>query len=356
MRVCGADGGFLALAAYSPESQIRLRVWSFAEQPIDGNFFRTRLEQAIALRKSLHLLEAGTACRLVNAEADGLPGLIVDRYDNFLVLQVLATGAEFFRDQIIRELNELLAPQGIYERSDAEIRRKEGLGSRTGLLSGQEPPEYITIREDDRHFLIDIRHGHKTGFYLDQRENRQFLTHFVNGASVLNCFCFTGGFGIAAMRGGAASLVNVDSSAAALALARENATLNRLSAASIEYLEADVFKLLRTFRDSARRFDCIILDPPKFAESRQQIERSARGYKDINLLAFKLLKPGGCLFTFSCSGLIEPPLFQKIVADAALDAGREARLIHHLEQAADHPAALCFPEGTYLKGLVCLCP
>ncbi len=270
-------------------------------------------------------------------------------------MQFLAVGTEFFKDVIVRELHDLLAPPGIYERSDAEARQKEGLALRTGLLCGQEPPEYLSIREADRRFLVDVRQGHKTGFYLDQRENRQLLTHFVQGASVLNCFCYTGGFGIAAMQGGAASLVNVDSSAGALALAQRNAVLNSLPAASIEYLEADVFKLLRTFRDAARRFDCIILDPPKFAESRQQIQRSARGYKDINLLAFKLLKPGGCLFTFSCSGLIEPPLFQKIVADAALDAGREARLIHHLEQAADHPAALCFPEGTYLKGLVCLC-
>ncbi|MEJ2689153.1 MAG: class I SAM-dependent methyltransferase, partial [Deltaproteobacteria bacterium] len=319
------------------------------------SFFRERLEQAIALRQTQQLLNPGTACRLVNAEADGLPGLIVDRYDNFLVMQALAAGAEFFRDVIVRELNELLAPQGIYERSDAEVRDKEGLARRTGLHSGQEPPEFITIREDDRLFLVDVRNGHKTGFYLDQRENRQLLTQFVHEAEVLNCFSYTGGFGIASLLGGAAALVNIDSSAAALALARQNAALNHLSNASIEYFEADVFKLLRAFRDSARSFDCIILDPPKFAESRQQLERAARGYKDINLLAFKLLRPGGILFTFSCSGLIEPPLFQKIVADAALDAGREARLLRHLEQAADHPASLPFPEGTYLKGLVCQC-
>ena len=354
VAVYGADGRFAAMAAFSPDSQIRLRVWTFTDEAIDGAYFRRRLARAAALRQALNFMESGTACRLVNAESDGLPGLIVDRYDNFLVIQFLAAGVEFFKDIIIRELNELFSAQGIYERSDADVRGKEGLAPRSGLLCGEEPPDYITIREEDRLFLVDVRNGHKTGFYMDQRENRQLLTQFVRGASVLNCFCYTGGFGIAAMRGGAASLVNVDSSGPALALAKRNAILNSLSEQSIEHLEADVFKLLRSFRDSGRSFDCIILDPPKFAESRQQIERSARGYKDINLLAFKLLKPGGRLFTFSCSGLIEAPLFQKIVADAALDAGCEARIIRRLEQAADHPTALSFPEGSYLKGLLCL--
>ncbi len=353
VALCGPDGAKLAVAAFSPHSQIRLRVWSFEKEAIDAAFFSRRLNDAIALRRSLGLMEPGTACRLVNAESDGLPGLIVDRYDTFLVVQFLAAGAEFFRREIVSGLQGLLTPQGIYERSDAEVRRKEGLESRIGLLFGEEPPEYLTVREDDRNFLVDVRHGHKTGFYLDQRENRQLLSHFVRGAAVLNCFCYTGGFGIAAMRGGAASLANVDSSAAALHLAARNAELNGLADRQIEYLEADVFKLLRSFRDAGRNFDCIVLDPPKFADSRQQLARSARGYKDINLLAFKLLKPGGRLFTFSCSGLLDAPLFQKIVADAALDAGCEARIVHRMDQAADHPTGLCFPEGYYLKGLLC---
>jgi len=353
IAVCDPDGSSVAVASFSPDSQIRLRVWSFENEAIDKAFFAERLGRAIALRRSLGLMEAGSACRLVNAESDGLPGLIVDRYDTFLVTQFLAAGAEYFRDIIVSELSGLLSPQGIYERSDAEVRRKEGLASRSGLLYGEEPPDYVTIREDDCRFLVDVRHGHKTGFYLDQKENRQLLSHFVRGASVLNCFCYTGGFGIAAMRGGAASLVNVDSSAAALQLAARNAELNGLAEVPIEYLEADVFKLLRTFRDAAKSFDCIVLDPPKFAESRQQLTRSARGYKDINLLAFKLLKPGGRLFTFSCSGLLDAPLFQKIVADAALDAGCRAQIIRRMDQAADHPTDLCFPEGSYLKGLLC---
>jgi 23S rRNA (cytosine1962-C5)-methyltransferase len=346
-------GNFLAHAAYSPSSQIRLRVWSFEDETIDGDFFQNRLEQALSFRKSLGLMEPGAACRLINAESDGLPGVIVDRYDTFLVVQFLSAGAEYFRDLLVDRLQGLLHPLGIYERSDADVRLKEGLSPRTGLLTGKKPPELLAIREGSFRFLVDIHQGHKTGFYLDQRENRQLLAGLVQGRSALNCFSYSGGFGIAAMLGGAASLINVDSSRSALELARRHAEINSLSKADIEYLEADVFKLLRTFRDSGRSFDCIILDPPKFAESRQQIAGSARGYKDINLLAFKLLRPGGRLFTFSCSGLIDQAFFQKIVADASLDAKREAKIIHRMEQAADHAASLSFPEGWYLKGLIC---
>jgi len=348
-----AKGNFLAHAAFSPSSQIRLRVWSFEDQTIDGAFFQNRLEQAVSFRKSLGLMEPGTACRLINAESDGLPGIIVDRYDTFLVVQFLSAGAEYFRDLLVDRLQGLLQPLGIYERSDTDVRLKEGLLPRAGLLTGKGPPELLAIREGSCRFLVDIFRGHKTGFYLDQRENRQLLAGLVHGRSVLNCFSYSGGFGIAAMLGGSASLVNVDSSGTAMELARRHAEINDLNTADIKYLEADVFKLLRTFRDSGRSFDCIILDPPKFAESRQQIAGSARGYKDINLLAFKLLRPGGRLFTFSCSGLIDSAFFQKIVADAALDARREAKIIHRMEQAADHPASLSFPEGGYLKGLIC---
>ena len=250
-------------------------------------------------------------------------------------------------------MQELISPDGIYERSDSPVVEKEGLPRTSGLLTGIEPPETIRIHEGDYRYLVDVRNGHKTGFYLDQRDNRRHLSQYAAGRDVLNCFCYTGGFGVAAMTAGARTLTNIDISASALDLAQRVMALNDLDTGRVEYLQADVFKQLRSFRDAARQFDVIILDPPKFADSRQQLDRASRGYKDINLLAVKLLRTGGYLFTFSCSGLMEPTLFQKIVADAALDAGREAQIIRRMSQAADHPTALNFPEGHYLKGLLC---
>ncbi|HNX53469.1 MAG TPA: class I SAM-dependent methyltransferase, partial [Pontiellaceae bacterium] len=243
--------------------------------------------------------------------------------------------------------------QSIYERSDVSVREKEGLPSRCGVLAGAEPPERVEINENGMRLLVDIKGGHKTGYYLDQRDSRAAVRAWADGRDVLNCFSYTGGFGIAALLGGAKHVLQMDSSEPALEIARENAALNGLDPAKSEYMCGDVFKELRRFRDSRRDFDLIILDPPKFVESRGQLEGGARGYKDINLLAFKLLRPGGLLFTFSCSGLMEMPLFQKIVSDAALDAGRNAQILAVLNQAPDHPVALNFPEGAYLKGLLC---
>ena len=340
--------------AWSPHSQIRVRMWSFEpRQNIDIQFFRARLQRAIESRKCLHLDETTNAYRVVNAESDGLPGIIIDHYGEFLVCQFLTTGADYWKHDIVEQLSQLLPATGIYERSDVDIRQKEGLETETGLLAGEPPTDVIEIRENDCRFYVDIKRGHKTGFYLDQRENRTALTEFAHDAEVLNCFSYTGGFGIYALKAGVRKVTNIDSSATSLDLAKCNAKLNQLDTSRIENVCGDVFKILREYREANRQFDLIVLDPPKFAESKDQLKKAARGYKDINLLAFKLLKPGGILFTFSCSGLMGASLFQKIVADAALDAGRNAQMIRWLGQAADHPTALNFPEGNYLKGMVC---
>ncbi len=354
VTVLSSEGLWLASGAYSPVSQIRIRVWSFdQDEEITEDFFRRRLDRAIQARAPL--LAAGdlTACRLVNGESDGLPGLIVDRYGDFFVCQFLASGVEYWRPVIVEQLASLLSAKGIYERSDAETRLMEGLESRTGVLFGQEPPDVVEIREGGIRFLVDVRRGHKTGFYLDQRENRRFLSAFAENADVLNGFAYTGGFGLSALRGGAHHVTNIDSSGEALGLSERHLDLNDLDGRRVTHVEGDVFKVLRKYRDSRRQFDLIILDPPKFVASKRQLTAGSRGYKDINLLAIKLLRTGGILFTFSCSGHVEPALFQKIVADAALDAGRDVQITGYLSQPSDHPIALNFPEGRYLKGLIC---
>jgi 23S rRNA (cytosine1962-C5)-methyltransferase len=351
--VCAADRQPLAQAAWSPQSQIAARVWSFNPQEnVDAAWFRRKLEDAVAARGAI----ASEALRLVAAESDGLPGLIIDRYANWLVCQFLSTGSERWKETVVALLQELFPGLGIYERSDATVREKEGLLPRCGILAGEAPPPRVAIVENGMRLWVDIPGGHKTGYYLDQRDSRAAVRTWAAGREVLNCFSYTGGFGVAALLGGATRVTQMDSSAPALDLAQENATLNGLDPSASDYVCGDVFKELRKYRDSRRSFDLIVLDPPKFVESRSQLEGGARGYKDINLLAFKLLRPGGLLFTFSCSGLMELPLFQKIVADAALDAGCQAQMLAVLHQAPDHPVALSFPEGAYLKGLLCRVP
>jgi 23S rRNA (cytosine1962-C5)-methyltransferase len=292
------------------------------------------------------------AQRLVHAESDGLPGLIVDRYQEWLVVQFLSCGVEYWRQALLAGLVELTGAGNIYERSDADVRQLEGLPTRIGLVHGSDLPVKIWVKEHGLEFAVDICNGHKTGFYLDQRQNRLLLRDFAAGKEVLDCFSYTGGFLLNALKAGAKSALAIDASFEALELAKENALHNGLADNPLEWLQADVFQALRSFRDQRRSFDLIILDPPKFAPTAAQAERAARGYKDINLLALKLLRPDGVLFTFSCSGGISPDLFQKIVASAALDAGVEAQIIQHMHQAPDHPIALNFPEGEYLKGLV----
>ena len=354
VAVRASDGSFLAWAAYSPESKIRGRVWSFDEQEsIDAGFFRRKLQNALNLRTALVPAGETTALRLVHGESDGLPGLVVDRYADVLVMQVLSAGAEAWREAFADALLEITGVGSIYERSDVEVRRLEGLEERVGLLRGRMPPAETIIEESGLKFAVDVAGGQKTGFYIDQRRNRQRVGALVHGGSLLNCFCYTGAFTAYALRAGAERVLSIDSSAEAVAAAQRNVARNALNDGRDEWITGDVFQQLRLLRDRAARFDSIILDPPKFAPTAAQAEAAARGYKDINLLAFKLLKPGGLLFTFSCSGGISADLFQKIVAGAALDAGVDARIIEYLAQGPDHPVALNYPEGAYLKGLIC---
>jgi 23S rRNA (cytosine1962-C5)-methyltransferase len=289
----------------------------------------------------------------VHAESDGLPGLIVDRYADFRVVQVLSAGVERWRDALVDALTAHGEVQGVYERSDVSVRELEGLEQRTGLMWGAEPPPRVRIEECGVSFWVDVRGGQKTGFYLDQRENRSRLTQGMAGKDVLNAFAYTGGFTVAALKGGAASVLSLDSSAEALELARENVALNGLPTDRCAWTVGDAFAELRKLRDRAATFDVVVLDPPRFAATAAQAERAARGYKDINLLAFKLLRPGGTLYSFSCSRGVSADLFEKIVAGAATDAGVDAVIEGWLGQPADHPVSLSFPEGRYLKGLVC---
>ena len=355
MDLLSSDRQFLARAAYSPSSQIRARVWTFEEEPVDVEFFRRRIRSAIEARRKLGVEAHADAYRLVYAESDGLPGLIVDRYGDVLVLQSLTAGSEFWKETLADLLLEETGLTTIYERSDADVRELEGLEAKTGLLRGSISTQSVqfSIVEHGMRYLVNLQHGHKTGSYLDQRENRLRVRELAKDKEVLDCFCYTGGFTVNALAGGAKSVLSVDSSADALVLCQENIALNHLDESRQTALEGDIFQLLRRFRDENRSFDMIILDPPKFAPTAAQAERAARGYKDINLLAFKLLRPGGTLVTFSCSGGIDAGLFQKIVAGAALDAGVEAQIVEHLFQGGDHPVSLHFPEGAYLKGLVC---
>ena len=346
------SGNFLAWAAYNASSQITARVWSWREEEnIDAEFFRHRITAALAARNGLNLSRNSNGMRLIHAESDGLPGLIVDQYGDVLVMQIGSAGAERWRDTCADILQELCKPACIYERSDSDSRALEGLELRNGVLRGALP-DNVEVIENGLHFKVDVAAGQKTGFYLDQRNNRALTETLAADRDVLNCFCYTGGFSLYALRGGAKSVLSIDASADALRIAEENVTRNGLDASRAEWLEADVFQALRTLRDQGRKFDLIILDPPKFAPTAAFAEKAARGYKDINLLAFKLLRPGGLLCTYSCSGGISEDLFQKIVAGAALDAGVDAQIVHHLHASADHPVLLSFPEGAYLKGLV----
>ena len=345
---------FLARASYSPHSQIRARVWTFEDEHVDKEFFRKRISASFATRQTLQIEQNTNAARLIYAESDNLPGLIVDRYGEVLVLQSLTAGSEYWKETIADLLIEETGLENIYERSDADVRELEGLEQKVGILRGTIPQSPLVIYEHGLKFLIDIEHGHKTGFYLDQRKSRLRVRELAKDKDVLDCFCYTGGFTVNTLAGGAKSVLSVDASGDALALAKENVKLNDLPVDKANFIEGDVFQLLRRFRDENLSFDMIILDPPKFAPTAAQAERAARGYKDINLLAFKLLRPGGILVTFSCSGGIDAGLFQKIMAGAALDANVDAQIVEHLSQGADHPVLLNFPEGTYLKGLICL--
>lgn len=355
VEIFSADGKPLGYGSYSAHSQITVRVLSFnPTEKINIDFFRRRIESSIELRNNLINTQTTNAYRIINAESDFLPGLVVDRYDNYLVCQFLSAGAEFWKEEIVEVLNSVFNPAGIFERSDVDVREKEGLQLVKAVLTRKEPDEFIEVIENGNKFCVDIKSGHKTGFYLDQRDNRDILSHFVSDKEVLNCFSYTGGFAVYALKGGARKVFNVDSSADALSIAEKNLSLNKIDSSRYENIRDDVFKYLRKLRDTNKQFDIIVLDPPKFAESVSQVERASRGYKDINLLALKSLKKNGLLFTFSCSGHITQDLFNKIVSDAAIDSGREVHILKFLTQSSDHIVSTSFPEGLYLKGLVCI--
>ena len=352
--VMDSRGKPLARAAWSPESQIRARVWSFdPEQSIDHAFIKRAVAASVARRASHPWLAGQDGVRLIHGESDGLPGVIADRYGAMVVVQLTSAGADKWRDAIVAGLVQATGCSAVYERSDSDVRKLEGLGPVTGLVYG-EMPESLTIVENGVRMEVDVAGGHKTGFYLDQRENRQLTGRLAAGRDVLNCFCYTGGFSLQALAGGAKSVISIDSSGPALATAARNMALNpQLDASRAEWREDDVFQALRNLKAEGRKFDLIILDPPKFAPSAAHAERAARAYKDINLLGFRLLNPGGILMTYSCSGGIGLEMFQKIVASAASDVGIDARILHRLSAAPDHPVGLAVPEGEYLKGLAC---
>ena len=394
VTVADHRGAPLATAYYNPKSQIvgRILSWDPAE-PIDDAFWHSRLKRAIDGRAALGLItnyelgigyeEEGahakgaegakdakedsssrpsretssltTACRIVNAEADGLPGLIVDRYGDHLVMQCLTLGIDRRKDVLTEQLAALLRPAGVLERSDVEVRGKEGLKQLVEMRHGEPPPPELTIHENGHAFLVDLWRGHKTGFYLDQRDNRATAGQpvYLEGREVLNVFAYTGAFGVYAAAAGAARVVQVDSSAAALEIAERNMALNNFARPDDELIAGDAFEVLRYYREERQQFDAVVLDPPKFATSQGQVDRACRGYKDLNWLALRLLRPGGLLVTFSCSGLVSADLFQKVVFGAAVDARRDVQILRHLGQSADHPVLLAFPESAYLKGLLC---
>lgn len=354
VSILDSAGNWLSWAAYSPQSQIRARIWSWnQEDVVDAGFVISKIRSSIARRTAFQKTIGSDALRLVHGESDGVPGLIVDRFGDIFVIQLLSWGVEVWRDAISRFLADEMGATCVIERSDAEVRNLEGLEEKTGLLAGSSMPDKFSYVEHGINYTIDFAGSHKTGSYLDQRANRAMIRDWVRDKDILDSFCYTGGFGLNALKGGAASVHFLDSSPIALDGLRANLENNQFENGVTTVQQGDVFQALRQFRDAARSFDVIVMDPPKFAPTRAHAEKAARAYKDINLLAFKLLRPGGSLITFSCSGGIDADLFQKIVAGAGLDAGADARILARLSQDIDHPVALNFPEGSYLKGLLC---
>ena len=350
--LCDSKDDPLALGAWSPASQLRIRVWSFdPQEKIDREFFRRRIADAVAYRKMLGVLEDNGGCRLIYSEADRLPGLIVDLYGNYAAIQFLSAGAEFFRDTITELLLELPFIKGIFERSDASVRKKENLPPRSGQLAGETVPDVININENGLKFEVKIHEGQKTGFYFDLRSARETIRKFAKGRKVLNMFSYTGGFAVAAFAGGAVSVLNADSSLPALKQAQRNLELNGFTE-NFQNICGDVFQLLRDLDAKGEKFDMVILDPPKLIPGKSAMVKGCRAYQDLARLGFKLLNRGGVMANFSCSGAMDMPLFQKITADAAIEADVDSRIIHRFEQSPDHPVLLSVPETFYLKGLL----
>jgi 23S rRNA (cytosine1962-C5)-methyltransferase len=359
VAVRASGGEWLAWAAYAPASSLRARCWSFVEtDSIDAAWFAARVAESV--RRRIPIAANANATRLVFGEADGLPGFVADRYADQLVVQLQSAGAEAQRDVLLDALTKATGCGAIFDRSDSATRKREGLAPVSGTARGEDPPEWVEVQEFGLRFQVDVRRGHKTGFYIDQRDNRRLARDIAaclvdtagRAPRTLNCFCYTGGFSLAAHRGGAGETWSIDSSADALAVARSQWALNGFADASARWEEADVFEALRALRNDGETFDLIVLDPPKFAASHHHVERAARAYKDINLNALRLLAPDGYLLTFSCSGAINVDLFQKIVAGAVIDARVECQLLRRLSAGEDHPMSMTHPEGEYLKGLV----
>jgi 23S rRNA (cytosine1962-C5)-methyltransferase len=363
VSVLSHNGSFLARGYWNAKSQIQVRLLTWRDESINEDWWRAMLKRAIDARTLENSRQRNQrdayGYRVINAESDYIPGLIVDRYGDWLVLQALTLHIDQQKNLIARLLTEIFATlaipvKGVYERSDVDIRKKEGLEQAQGLLLGEEPPKLIPMKKEALTRLVDVRNGHKTGYYLDQLSNQDFLAEFLNKvglmdqARVLNLFSYTGGFGL----GIAGYVVNVDASREVLELAEETYQLNNFQPEEVEFIQGDVFDYLRDVAADGQQFDVVVCDPPKFAQSAQQVDKAARGYKDLNLNSFKLIKSGGYLMTFSCSGAISPDLFQKIVFGALADSGRQAQIIGHLGAGEDHPIALTFPEGEYLKGLL----
>jgi 23S rRNA (cytosine1962-C5)-methyltransferase len=338
---------WIARGLYNPSSQIRVRVLTSKDEPIDGDFFRRRIERAVTLRNRCVAPDAD-AYRLINGEGDFLPGLVVDRYADFLVCQFMTAGMEQHKALIADVLMAAASGKGLFEKSDGKVREEEGLGSAVGMLAGEEPPDLIEVQENRFRFLVDIRRGQKTGFFLDQRDNREFLKRLARDATVLNCFSYSGGFSVYALGGGARSVISLDSSRPALELAERNFALNGLQGDDSELIKGDAFAYLK---ESSATFDIIVLDPPSLAHRRSDVDAATGGYKFLNLHALKKINPGGFLLTFSCSQHLSSDLFQKVVFGAAVDAGRKVAMVKRLGAPIDHPVSLHHPEGEYLKGL-----
>ena len=352
VAVWSASQEFLAYGYFNDQSRVALRLLEWDQEvTIDEAWYTQKLEKAIASRA--HLLNENTnTCRLVFSEADFLPGLIVDKYAEYLAVQILSAGIESVKETIINILRSILNPKGIFDKSDAGARKHENLEPEQGLLWGEEPPEFIEVKENGVTYHINIADGQKSGFYCDQRDNREILAAYTQGKNVLDCFCYSGGFTLNSLRAGAAHVTSVDSSALAIETLKHNLSLNGFSDALQTSFQSDVNKQLRVFKEENKKFDVIVLDPPKYAPSRSALDRAARAYKDLNRLGMLLLEPGGILATYSCSGAVDMETFKQIIAWAALDAGREVQIIKQFHQPEDHPIRMSFPEGEYLKGLL----
>jgi len=352
VAVRSSDKEFLAYAYYNDQSRVALRLLEWDESTlVDKTWYTQKLKSAIRSRS--HVLSENTnTCRLVFSEADFLPGLIVDKYADFLSLQILSAGIEAVQEDIINILRQELNPKGIFDKSDAGARKHENLEPAQGLLWGETPPEFIEVKENGIRYHINIADGQKSGFYCDQRENRMILAEYTKDKTVLDCFCYSGGFTLNSLKNAAAHVTSVDSSALAIETLQHNVSLNGFEIKRQTSIQSDVNKQLRLFKDSGQKFDVIVLDPPKYAPSRSALDRAARAYKDLNRLGMLLLEPGGILATFSCSGAVDLETFKQIIAWAALDAGREVQIIKQFSQPEDHPVRLSFAEGEYLKGLL----